>query len=1133
MRCAHCQADNLDHHRFCEQCGARLEALCPRCGEMVRPGVKFCGMCGHRLADVRTTSFPSGRSSGPSVGPASRPVAYTPTHLAEKILQSRTAIEGERKQITVLFADVKGSLELLANRDPEEARALLDPVVEHMMEAVHRYEGTVNHVLGDGIMALFGAPLAHEDHAVRACYAALAMQEAIRHLREEVRRTHGVDVLIRVGLHSGEVVVRAIGNDLYMDYSAIGQTTHLASRMEQLAAPGSCLLTAETLRLAEGLIHVQPLGPKPVKGMPAPLEVFELVGAGPTRRRLQASVSRGLTRFVGREPEFKALHQALRRVRGGHGQVVAVIGEPGIGKSRLYHEFIHAPWTDGWLILEADAVSYGEAMAYLPVIDLLKGYAQIEAHDPPSLVRDKLVRALLTVDHALEPTLPALLTLLDVPFTQEAWQALDPSQRRQHTLESLIQVLRRESQKRPVLVVIENLQWIDTETEAFLDRLAEGLPTARLLLLVNYRPEYQPTWGEKPYCTQLHLDPLPPESAEELLQTLLGDGPDLRALKERLIRQTGGNPFFLEEIVRTLVETGELIGHTGAYRPARALTSIQVPATVQAVLAARIDRLPPEEKRLLQSAAVIGEDIPFALLQAIAEAPAEALHRGLSALQEAGFCYEAGLFPKLAYRFTHALTHEVAYGSVLQERRRLLHSRIVEAMERLSPEPLADQVEHLAHHALRGEVWDKALACYRQAGIKAAARSAHREAVACWEQALIALQRLPESRESIEQAIDLRLQLRTELWPLGDHRRISEYLQQAEDLAERLGDQRRLGLLASLMTQHFRLIDDQERAIASAQRALEHANALGDFALLIETNFRLGRAYDSLGEYRRAADFFRQNVAALVGEQRQQRFGQPGLPSVLSRAWLVLCLGELGAFHEGEAHGEEAIRIAEAVDHPFSLATAYYGVGGLYLHKGDLSKAIQALEHSLDLCETWDIQVLFPDAAAQLGYAYALAGRTAHAITLLEQAVGHPAATAPMAYHARKLTWLSEAYLLAGEIERAQARVQESFTLFRQCQERGGHQAWALRLLGEIASRQQPPATAQADIHYQQALVLAERHAMRPLQAHIYLGLGRLHCRTGRLAQARRELSAAADHYRTLEMPFWRVRAESTPAQTH
>jgi class 3 adenylate cyclase len=747
------------------------------------------------------------------------PLSLTPAHLAEKILSSKAALEGERKQVTVLFADLKGSMELLADRDPEEARQLLDPVLERMMVAVHRYEGTVNQVMGDGIMALFGAPIAHEDHAVRACYAALAMQEAIRRYSEEVRRGHGLEVQIRVGLNAGEVVVRAIGNDLHMDYSAIGQTTHLAARMEQLAPPGTIRLTAETLRLAEGWVQVTPLGPVPVKGLPAPVEVCELVGAGPARTRLQAFAARGLTPFVGRQAELAALHQALAQAEAGHGQVVAVIGEPGVGKTRLFHEFTHTSRTQGWLLLENRSASYGKATPYLPVLDLLKAYVQLEDRDDGRQMREKLTGRLLTLDPAFGPSLPAFLALLEVPVEDAAWQALDPPQRRQRTLDALKRLLLRESQVQPLLLVFENLHWIDAETQTFLDGVVESLPAARLLLLVNYRPEYQHGWGQKTYYTQLRLDPLPPASAEAFLHSLLGDEAGLEPLTRRLIERTQGNPFFLEESVRTLVETQGLVGDPGAYRLAKALPSIQVPATVQAVLAARIDRLPPAEKQLLQTAAVIGPEVPLALLQAIAEVPEEPLRLGLTHLQAAEFLYETRLSPEIEYTFKHALTQQVAYETLLQERRRVLHARIVAALEALVEGRVAEQVERLAHHALRGEVWDKALVYCRQAGEKAVARSAHREAVGCFEQALSALPHLPEQSDTREQAIDLRLALRSALLPSGDSGRILVHLREAEAVAVALDDPRRLGHISGFLSVHFRNLGSYDQAIASAQRA--------------------------------------------------------------------------------------------------------------------------------------------------------------------------------------------------------------------------------------------------------------------------------------------------------------------------
>jgi class 3 adenylate cyclase len=430
---------------------------------------------------------------------AQPPLAYTPSYLAEKILTSRPALEGERKLVTVLFADLKDSTELIRGLDPEAAQQLFDPAIHCMMDAVHRFEGTVNQVLGDGIMALFGAPIAHEDHALRACYAALAMQAMMRTYTEEVRRTRGLELRIRVGVNSGEVVVRAIGNDLHMDYSAVGETTHLAARMEQLATPGSSRLTSTTLRLVEGLVQVTALGPVPVKGLVEPVEVFELVGASGLRRRLQAAAARGLTPFVGRQQELGALQQALAQASAGHGQVVALVGEAGVGKSRLVYECVHAHHTPGWLVLESASVSYGKATPYFPVIDLLRRYSHVEEHDDTRIIRAKVTGQVLTLDERLQDTLPALLSLLDALPEDSPFVQLDPPQRRQRTLDALKRVVLRESQTQPLLLVFEDLHWIDAETQALLDSLVESLPTARLLLLVNYRPEYQHDWGSKTY----------------------------------------------------------------------------------------------------------------------------------------------------------------------------------------------------------------------------------------------------------------------------------------------------------------------------------------------------------------------------------------------------------------------------------------------------------------------------------------------------------------------------------------------------------------------------------------------------------------------------------------------------------
>jgi class 3 adenylate cyclase/tetratricopeptide (TPR) repeat protein len=1058
------------------------------------------------------------------------PLAYTPSYLAEKILASRAALEGERKQVTVLFADLKGSTELIEGLDPEEARQLLDPALHVMMEAVHRYEGTVNQVLGDGIMALFGAPVAHEDHAVRACYASLALQAAMRRYAEEVRRSHGLEMQARVGLNSGEVVVRAIGNDLHMDYSAVGQTTHLAARMEQLATPGSIRLTAATLRLAEGLVQVNALGQFPVRGLSEPVEVFELTGASTVRRRLQASAARGLTRFVGRQQELVALQQALERAGAGHGQVVAVVGEAGVGKSRLVYEFVHSHHTPGWLVLESASVSYGKATPYFPVIDLLKRYSHVEERDDVRTIRAKMTGQVLTLDPALQDAVPALLSLLDALPEDSPFLKLDPPQRRLRTLDALKRVLLRESQGQPLLLVFEDLHWIDSETQTLLHSLVESLPTAPLLLLVNYRPEYQHGWGSKTYYTQLRLDPLPPVSADELLHALLGDDAGLRPLTQLLIARTEGNPFFLEESVRTLVETGVLIGERGAYHLGQALQTIQVPATVQAVLAARIDRLPPAEKGLLQTAAVIGNEVPLPLLQAIANIPEEVLQRSLAHLQATEFLYETRLFPECEYTFKHALTHEVAYGGLLHERRRALHARIVVALERLAADRLAEQVDRLSHHALRGEVWDKALVYSRQAGEKAMTRSAYREALGYFEQALSALSRLPEQRDTLEQAIDLRLALRSALHPSADWGRVLAYLREAEILAAALDDQRRLGQVSVFLSFHFRLMGAYDQAVAAGQRALALAMASDDVVLHALANLHLGQAYQAQGDSRRAIDCLRQTLTSLEGAGRHERFGQVILPAVGSRAWLAVCHAELGMFAEGSALGEEGLRIAEVMEQPASIMRAYWGVGLLSLRQGDLPRALPRLEQAVSICQDADLQAFFPWLAAALGETYILAGRIADAVPLLTQALEQTTARESIDLQVLCLLPLGEAHVLAGRLEEAHALAEHTLALTRTHQERG-NEAYALRLLGEIAVHRIPLEVEQAQTHYRQALALAEELGMRPLQAHCHRGLGTLYATIGQQEQARAELSAAIALYRAMDMTFWLPQAEAALAQ--
>ena len=1053
------------------------------------------------------------------------PLSYTPIHLVEKILNSRGAIEGERKQVTVLFADLKGSMELLADRDPEEARQLLDPVLERLMEGVHRYEGTVNQVLGDGIMALFGAPLAHEDHAMRACYAAVWMQDAIGGYAEELRRHQGLDVQIRVGLNSGEVVVRSIGNDLHMDYTAVGLTTHLAARMEQLARPGTTLITSNTLRLAEGFVEATALGPVPLKGLTDPIEIYELVRARPERSRLRAAAARGLTRFVGRDVEIDQLRRALERARDGHGQVVAIIGEPGVGKSRLFYEFIHSHRAQGWFVLESFSVSYGKATAYLPVIDLLKSYFQIADRDDTRAIRAKVTGHVLTLDDALRDTIPALLSLLDALPAESPFRSLDPSQRRQRTLDALKRLLLRESQVRPLLAVFENLHWIDTETQAFLNSLVESLPTARLLLLVNYRPEYQHGWGRKTYYTQLRLDPLPHENAAELLDALLGHDPSLQSLSRLLIDRTAGNPFFLEESVRALVETHVLVGERGAYRQVQLLQTIQVPATVQAVLAARIDRLPHDEKRLLQTAAVVGPDVPFRLLRAVAEMPEAELRRSLVYLQAAELVYETCLFPELEYTFKHALTYQVAYESLLHERRRDLHTRIMEALEALFGERLSEQVERLAHHALRGEVWDKALTYSQEAGDKAAARSAHTEAIGHLSTALELLKSRPDAPQRIPQELALQTSLGSALMATKGYAapeverayaRARELCGQVEETPE---------LLRVLMGLHmfYRQRAELRTSYEVGKQLLALAQTVQDPQFLLVAHQALGTTSYFLGEFAHARGHLEEGVTLCKsGRHRSQAvlYGQD--PGVICLATLARTLWTLGYPDDALERLHESLTLARDLSHPFTLAFALYFAAVVYQYRREWRTTQEHAEALLAL----SIEQGFVQRLAQgrilLGWTLVEQGRGTEGIALLRQNVAAYGATGADLGRSSYLALLAEAYGKGEQVEEGLSTLAEALAAVDQhriC----FNEAELHRLKGELLLRKmastgggridagEPSAPAEAEqpmlceveTCFRVALDVARRQEAKSLELRAATSLSRLWQRQGKSAAAR------------------------------
>ena len=1055
------------------------------------------------------TAGPAASALSPTA-PTQAPLTYTPPYLAEKILTSRSALEGERKQVTVLFADLKGSMELLADRDPEEARQLLDPVLERMMEAVHRYEGTVNQVMGDGIMALFGAPLAHEDHAVRACYAALTMQDALRRYSTEVRRTHGVEVQIRVGLNSGEVVVRAIGNDLHMDYSAIGETTHLAARMEQLAPPGSIRLTAGTLRLVEGFMRVTALGPVPVKGLAAPVEVFDLVGASALRQRLQAAAVRGLTPFVGRQTELDVVQRALALAGTGQGQVVALVGEAGVGKSRLVYEVLHSHRIAGWRVLESASVSYGKATPYYPLIELLKRYAHVEEQDDTRTIRAKVTGQVVTLDAGLQDVIPALLWLLDALPEESPFLTLDPPQRRQRTLDALQRMLLRESQGQPLLLVCEDLHWIDAETQALLDCLVESMPTAHLLMLVNYRPEYQHSWGNNPFYTQLRLEPLPPASADTFLQVLLGDDLSLAPLKQLLIARTAGNPFFLEESIRTLLEMGVLVGERGAYLLTQAMPTIQVPATVQVVLAARIDRLPPEEKHLLQTAAVIGTEVPLSLLQAIAELSEDALHRGLAHLQAAEFLYETRLFPEREYTFKHALTHEVAYNSVLLERRRVVHERAAQAIEGLFPARLPEHYHVLAHHYSRSGNTVKAVDYLHRAGQQAVERSAYAEAGSHLTAAVDLLTTLPESRARSQQELVVQMTLGT-VWRVTKGQaapEVERLYSRARELCEQVGEPPQLFRVLWGLWHAYGTRGAYQTRRALAEQLLSLAQRLHDPDLLLEAHHALWTTLLSGGELMAARPHLAQGMQ-LYDPQRHRTHAAlySGHDSgVCCRMQTAHSLWLLGYPDQAVASIQAALALAQQLAHPLSLTMALRWAAVLHHLRREVSLTQARAEASMTIATDQGFPQQVATASPLRGWALAMSGHGTEGIAQIHQGLATFRASGATRDRPEHLALLAEASAQVGQTAEGLEALAEALTTVAT----SGVPWWEAelhRLRGALLLQRSVAQPVEAEACFQQALAVACQQQAKSLELRAAMSLSRLWRQQGKRAEARELLA--------------------------
>ncbi len=1090
MRCSQCGFDNPDGMKFCGQCTAALALVCPNCRFENPPGFKFCGQC--------TTPLVPGA-----------PVPHlSKSSISIRERDSAETLDGERKTVTALFADIKGSMELMEDLDPEEARAIVDPALRLMIEAVSRYDGYIVQSTGDGIFALFGAPVAHEDHPQRALYAALRLQEELKRYSDRMRQQGRLPLQARVGVNTGELVVRSIQTGAaHTEYTAIGHTANLAARMQVLAPIGSIAATEQVRKLCEGYFLFSGLGPTKVKGVSEPVNVYEVTGLGPLRTRLQRAAGRGLTKFVGREREMEALKHAAEQARGGRGQIAAAMAEPGVGKSRLFFEF-RATSQSGWMVLEAVSVSYGKASAFLPVIDLLHSYFRIAREDDERTRREKVTGRIIALDRSLEDTLPYLLSLLGIVEGDDPLAQMDGQIKKRRTLEAIKRIMLRESLNQPLMVIFEDLHWIDEQTQELLNLLADSIGTAKFLLLVNYRPEYSHQWNSKTYYTQLRLDPLGKESAEEMLSALLGDGKDLIPLKRLIIERTEGTPFFMEELVQALFEDG-VLQRNGAVKLARSMNAVKAPATVQAVLASRIDRLPQEDKELLQTVAVLGREFPLGLVQRVTLKPDDELERRLARLQAGEFIYEQPATDDIEYIFKHALTQEVVYNALLVERRKLLHERAGEALESMFAGQLDDHLGDLARHYSRSDNVSKAVDYLGRAGQQAMQRSLHAEAISSLTAAIELLPRLPDSPERIQRELLLQLAIGPALFASKGRAapETERAYARARELCEQVGNPPELFPALFGLWLVYLVRGELRRAHELAESLLRRAQSAHDPAQLMHGHTALGNTLYWMGEFLPAKEHL-ENAIILYDPERPLAFSYLSLDAeVYCLSYGAWTLWQLGYPDQALKRGNEVLALAQGLSRPDTLANAgffYFGV--LSQIRREARAAQENAESAIALSAEHGLTDSLDDATSLRGWAMAQQGRDEEGIAQIQEGLAASRATGKELSRPYLLCLLAEACTQTGRIDEGLRALTEALATADEHEIRH-HEAETHRLKGELLLKQDEANATEAERCFRMAVEVARRQSAKSLELRATTSLARLLGTQGKRAEARSMLT--------------------------
>ena len=1110
MKCQKCQTENPETRKFCRECGVELVLVCPHCDSDNLPGDKFCGDCGRAVSEPEVAS---------SID-YSQPRSYTPKFLADKILTSRSAIEGERKLVTVLFVDVVNYTSISEQLDPEEVHQIMDDCFKVLLDEVHRYQGTIDKFTGDGVMALFGAPVAHEDHAQRACYAALAIQRALKEYSEKIERDYSINFKMRIGLNSGLVMVGSVGNDLRMEYTAIGDTVNLASRMQSMAKPGGILVSAYTHRITRDFFEFKSRGRRKVKGKGEPVGVYELIATTGVETRIKAEVARGLTKFVGREKEIRVLTEALEKAQAGMGQVVGIVGEAGIGKSRLLLQLREVIPTEEYTYIEGRCLHYGSPMAYLPILDVLRSYFDVKEGEQESLIRKKMEEKIIRLNENFKDILPPLHEILSLKVEDEEYLKLIPQQKRERTFESIKNLLVRESQNKPLILVIEDLHWIDKTSEEFLTYLIGWLANTHILLILLCRPEYTHSWGSKSYYSQIGVDELSASTSAQLVRFILEEGEVASELRELVLDKTGGNPLFIEEFTRTLVEDGFIQRKGHQYVLSTEACYINVPDTVQGIIAARMDRLENKLKETLQVASVIGRDFPFGILHTITGRQ-EQLKSHLFKLQESEFIYETSLFPELACSFKHALTQEIAYNSLLLKKRRDVHERIGQAIEELYHDRLEELYEMLAYHYSRSQNSEKAYHYLKLAGNKAARSYSNWEAFHFYREVLKVLNKEPDTVENKRKGIEIRLLMEGPIVSLAHPEDSFQIIKEGENLATELGDEKSLATFYNIIRGYYAVRGQPLQGMKYAENSFETAMKIPDIDLAVSTGFGLCVSYGTMGDLLKVAEVAPKVIDLLEKTQREAEFFVR--PWNIYSAILVfygLATGWTKDFEEGKALCDKGLDFALQTDDLYSTGWAEIIYSLLLVNGGDARATIEHAQNGVRLCEEGQVLVILGTGLATLADAYRLLGELETARKHAERALKVGSDSGLSLAWAQSYYALSMTHLDSGDLENARSCAEKAVELSQRNNEKWV-EGKSRAALGRILAKADPSQSDKAEKYILQGINILEGLGLKMLYSTAYLYLGELYADTGQVKKAMETLKRTEGMFQEIGMDYW------------